>query len=169
VGDTIKTKLLYLLGVACVSSIAFGKIAPDFPGSLLDGKRTSLRQNVKKGRYLFLSFWASWCSPCIDELRGVSSKLRTEKTLPLDVLTVNVDTSETAADVKPTLRMNNFEFPVVLDPKHEIFPKFHSEKTLPYSVLLNDRSEIVLTFNGYDETMFTQITQKISGTTNATN
>lgn len=167
-GDTIKSKISHLLLAAFVSVQALGKIAPDFPGTLLDGKRTTLRQNLKQGRYLFLSFWASWCSPCIDELRSISGKLQTEKNLALDVLTVNVDTAETAADVKPTLRMNKFQFPVVLDPKHEIFPRYHGEKTLPYSVLLNDKGEILLTFNGYDDSMFSRITEKILGTTHAT-
>jgi peroxiredoxin len=144
-------------------------VAPDFPASLLDGKRTSLRENLKPGRYLLLSFWASWCTPCIDELKGVSTQMATRPTLPLDILTVNVDTSDTASDVKPTLKMNNFRFPVVLDPKHEIFPRYHNEKTLPYSVLVNEKGEIVLSFNGYDESMFSQITMLITGIKHASN
>lgn len=98
----------------------------------------------------------------------VSKKFGAATKLPLDILTVNVDTSETASDVRPTLRMNEFTFPVVLDPKHEIFARYHNEKTLPFSVVLNDRSEIVLTFNGYAETMFSQITDLIARTPNAT-
>src|SRR5262249_18836109 len=93
------------------------KLAPSFSADLMGGNKVSLKESLKPGRLLLVSFWATWCTPCIEELRTVSEKLKADPNLPLDILTINVDTSETSSDVKPTLKLYSFKFPVILDPK----------------------------------------------------
>lgn len=155
----------FLLLTMLVSALATAKVAPPFQGEVIGGGKVSLKEQLKPNRVLLLTFWASWCSPCLEELNHVSTKLRNEPTLPMDVLTVNVDTSETASDVKPTIKQHKFTVPVILDPKHEIFAKYHEGKTLPYSVLIGADGQIAETFNGYHEEMFTKIKQVIAAKT----
>jgi peroxiredoxin len=139
------------------SSLAFAKIAPPFYGELLGGGRVSLKEYLKPERGLLLAFWASWCGPCLQELTNVAEKLKNDPTIPLDVLAINVDSSETTADIKPTMRLHKIVFPVILDPTHEIFSKFHADKTLPFSVLLSPEGNIETTFNGFHEEMFQKV------------
>lgn len=152
-----------VLILSCIfsSCLVFGKTAPAFRAELLNGKRTSLEQNLKTGRSLMVCFWASWCVPCLQELKEVTSRLKEEPHLPLDLLAINVDTSETASDVGPTLKLYGFDFPVVLDPKHEIFSKYQASKSLPFSTLINDKGEMVKTFSGFDEKMFDEVKQNL--------
>lgn len=145
-----------------VSSLALAKAAPPFQGEAVGGGKISLKEKLQPNRVLLLTFWATWCSPCLEELTHVTSKLKNEPSLPMDVLTVNVDTQETSSDVKPTLKQHKFDVPVILDPKHEIFTKYHEGKTLPYSVLIGPDGQIAETFNGYHEEMFTKIKQVIA-------
>ena len=145
-----------------LSQVAPAKVAPPFQGQTIQGAKVSLKESLKPNRVLLLTFWASWCSPCLEELNHVTTRLRNEPSTPMDLLTVNVDTSETASDVKPTLKLHKFEMPVILDPKHEIFGKYHQGKTLPYSVLIGPDGQIEETFNGYHEEMFTKIKQVIA-------
>ncbi len=137
-------------------TFSFGKIAPSFQGDLLGGGRVSLAEELAKdnSKGLLLCFWATWCAPCIQELKQVTERLKNDPTLPLKVLTVNVDTSETSSDVKSTLKLYQFKMPVITDPKHEIFSKYQNIKTLPFSVLIKPNGEIVETFNGFHEEMF---------------
>jgi peroxiredoxin len=154
---------------ALIASILFStqsvlaKIAPSFTGDLLSGGRTSLAKHLKEAKdnnkMILLSFWASWCSPCMQELKEITQKMKEDKTLPLQVLTVNVDTSETASDVKPTLKLYQFDVPVITDPKHDIFGKYQPAKSLPFSVLISPTGEIKETFSGYNEEMFNKIKQ----------
>jgi len=139
---------------ACIS---MAKTAPSFQGELLGGKRTSLQQALKPGRALMLCFWATWCAPCLQELKELQGRIKKEPSLALDLLAINVDTSETSSDVGPTLKLQGLDFPVVLDPKHEIFSKYQSAKSLPFSALISSSGEIVKTFSGYDEHMFEEI------------
>lgn len=144
--------------VALILSIsAHAKPAPSFRGETLAGTQVSLMDSLKKGRVLLLTFWATWCSSCMEELQHVKKQMSEHPDVPLDVLTVNVDTSETASSVAPTVRLLNVSFPVILDPKHEIFEKFQPDKSLPYSVVINEHGSLEKTFTGYQETMFSDI------------
>lgn len=152
----------FLILTLTLSSLSLAKVAPSFQGEAMGGGKVTLKDKLKKDRVLLLSFWATWCTPCLEELNQVSTKMKAEPQLPLDLLTVNVDTSETASDVKPTLKLHKFEMPVVLDPKHEIFAKYHDAKSLPFSVLIGANGNIEATFNGYHEDMFAKIKEAIA-------
>ena len=145
--------LFFFLVLQC----SFAKQAPLFVGDKLGGGRLSLKESFNQDRYVFVSFWATWCVGCIEELKLVSQKLKEKPATPLSILTVNVDLAETASDVKPLLRANGFEFPVILDPKHEIFSKYQAEKSLPYSVLLSPTGEELRSFQGFSEQLFHEI------------
>jgi peroxiredoxin len=151
-----------LVIIVGLSATGFAKQAPQFQAELIDGKRSSLKQNLKPGRALLVSFWATWCTPCLQELKEVSTRLRENPELPIDLLTINVDTAETSSDVAPTLRLHGFKFPVALDPKHEIFSKYQGSKSLPFTALVDSNGEILKTFSGYDEKMFDEVRNELN-------
>lgn len=154
--------LKQLIFFGLISTVSFARVAPTFQGELMGGGRAKLQDYLKEDRSLLVCFWASWCTPCMEELKQVKERMEAEKGLALDVLTINVDTADTASDVKPTFKQNKFNFPVVLDPKHEIFSKYHETKTLPFSVLLDKKGEMLTVFNGYNENMFSEIRAAIA-------
>lgn len=141
-------------------SQAMAAHAPSFPATMLDGSRTTLEELLPKDKVMLISFWATWCVPCLAELNTLSSKLKDSK-IPLKVVTVNVDSSETKAQVKPTvsdLKKNaGFAFPVVVDPTHAIFSKYQPNAALPFSVLVGPDGSILQSFSGYQETMLGKI------------
>jgi peroxiredoxin len=151
-------KLLLSL-ILVISNLSWGKLAPSFQGELLGGGRISLAEELAKdkSKALLLCFWASWCAPCMQELKQVTEKLKNDPSLPVRVLTVNVDTAETASDVKPTLKLYQFKVPVIFDQKHEIFSKYQDSNSLPFSVLIKPNGEIAETFNGFHDGMFSKV------------
>ncbi|MBK7869124.1 MAG: redoxin domain-containing protein [Ignavibacteriales bacterium] len=52
-----------------------GKIAPGFRLENLDGDIISLEDSLGQGPIL-ISFWATWCKPCIEELPEIEKFMR---------------------------------------------------------------------------------------------
>ena len=86
----------FLTLLCILSSTVLATTAPNFQGETLTGSKINLKDQLKPNRVLLVSFWASWCTPCLEEIQHVGEHLAKEPTLPLDVITVNVDTSETS-------------------------------------------------------------------------
>jgi len=146
-----------ILVVFLFCGLSFAKTAPQFQGDLMAGGRFSLKEKLKPGRALMVCFWATWCVPCIQELKEVTTYLKNHPDANLDMIGVNVDTSETATDVKPTMKLYGYDFPVILDPNQANVSKYQTAKTLPFSALLTSKGEIAETFSGYSETMFKKV------------
>jgi peroxiredoxin len=51
-----------------------GELAPDFSLQTVDG--TTVRLSEERGKPIMLYFWATWCTPCIEELSGLETSER---------------------------------------------------------------------------------------------
>ncbi len=71
----------------------FGKPAPDFSTTDLDGKPISLQQY--HGKFVLLDFWAVWNGFCIGEMLKVKEIYDTYKDQGFDIIGVSLDTDET--------------------------------------------------------------------------
>ena len=96
------------------------------------------------------------------ELQKLKEHLAKEPNLNLDIMTINVDSTETQTDVKPTLRLYGLKFPVMLDTAHDILNRYHPDGTLPFSVLVNASGEIVEPFSGYSEDLFERVKVRLA-------
>lgn len=74
-----------------IERLQVGMEAPDFTTKTLDGKQVSLKS--LRGKSVLLSFWASWCGPCLGELPHLTeaaAKL-SQAGKPFEILAVSVD------------------------------------------------------------------------------
>lgn len=155
----LRNKLSFI--VLFVSLTAFGKQVFLFKGETLKGNSFHLEEALKTRKFIFLSFWASWCGPCLKELKQVSEGLRQNTSLPLEIVSVNVDTPEQKTVVKSLTRQFGFDFHIVLDPTMSILSQFKSDQALPLSYLVSPDGKILKTYNAYDEKIFEEVSNKI--------
>ncbi len=71
----------------------FGKPAPDFSTTDLDGKPISLQQY--RGKVVLLDFWAVWSGFCVGEMLRVKKIYDTYKEQGFEIIGVSLDTDET--------------------------------------------------------------------------
>ena len=71
----------------------FGKSAPNFSTTDLDGKPISLQQY--RGKVVLLDFWAVWNGFCVGEMLRVKKIYDTYKDQGFEVIGVSLDTDET--------------------------------------------------------------------------
>jgi len=119
-GRFLMTGLVILMGAnllwmwrSCeaLSPMGPGKQAPDFTLAGIDGREVSLED--LRGKVVVLSFWASWCAPCLVELPILQRVSRKFADRGLVVVAVNL--GEPAEDVKAFLEARKLDLPVVLD------------------------------------------------------
>ncbi len=119
----------------------------DFTLQDLDGNDVSLSKLLEKGP-VFLSFWATWCSPCKDEMKEMQKIYEKYKDQGFTYLAVNTDSQKSLSKVKSFISSKGYTFPVVLDTDEKIFEAYQGEG-LPYALLINTEKEIVAKHLGY--------------------
>ncbi len=70
--------------------LQIGQVPPDISGKDLDGKKFKLSDS--KGKVVFLSFWASWCGPCMQMVPHECALAKRMAGRPFVMLGVNGDT-----------------------------------------------------------------------------
>ena len=124
-----------------------GRNAPEFKLEDLDGSYVSLKDELGNGPVL-ISFWATWCKPCIEEMTKYKEIYEDYKDKGLKILAVSIDDERTVAKVKPFVKSKHYPFTVLLDTNSDVARKYYAQN-VPYSVLLDKTGKIVYTHLGY--------------------
>jgi cytochrome c biogenesis protein CcmG/thiol:disulfide interchange protein DsbE len=97
-------------GMASASNLVVGKPAPPLVLHTLDGRTIASRDLL--GKVVILTFWATWCEPCQEELPLLSAYAARHAKEGLEVLGFSLD----GADALPAVRQvaAGLSFPVGL-------------------------------------------------------
>lgn len=144
----MKFSIICMLLTILISTSYSQKKAPNFILDDIDGKKIELTSFSGKGPVL-LSFWATWCKPCVEEMAEYKKIYEELKNKGFTLLAVSIDDAKTSARVKSFIKSRGYDFTVLLDSKSEAAEKFQVEGKVPYNVLLDKNLNIVFTHEGY--------------------
>lgn len=132
-----------------VSSASAGekKVAHNFILKNLEREQVELEKLYGIGP-IYISFWATWCKPCVEELLIMQKLYERHKDKGFLLLAINEDKAKGLSKVKSYVKGKKFTFPVLFDPDGGISRKYRVF-ALPYSVLLDSQGEIVHTGYGF--------------------
>lgn len=116
--------------------------APDFTADLTDGSSFTLSE--QEGKVVLLNFWATWCSPCVEEMPALE---KIHKEYGDQVKVVAVDCGEDKAVVDGFLKENGYTFSVGYDEKNEISRKY-PVTGIPYTLVIGKDGVVQKTFTG---------------------
>jgi len=136
-------------GILTGSSLEAGKLskAPEFSASDLDGEKVDLGTLLKDGPVL-VSFWATHCKPCIQELSKLGDLYPDYKEKGFEILAVDVDGPRSVSRVKSKVAGLKWRFPVVLDTNKDIYRKYQV-LGIPHTVLIDPQGDIRYTHTTY--------------------
>ncbi|MEJ2696791.1 MAG: TlpA disulfide reductase family protein [Candidatus Sulfobium sp.] len=92
-----------------------GLYAPDFHVTDFRTGKT-IRSADFKGKVVFVNFWASWCSPCKEEMPSVDAlydEMRNNK----DFVMITILYRDTPVNAVSYMKSKGYDFPVYSDPR----------------------------------------------------
>ena len=126
-----------MLSALLVTTPAFTEIpggvrkAPDFTLKSATGRNVKLSE--LRGRVVLVNFWATWCTPCKEELPFFNTLYHRYQNLGLEVLGVNIDkVSSQASQMSAALGLS---FPVLFDPAGRT-SNLYQIRTMPTTYLV---------------------------------
>ena len=103
----------------------------------LEGQTVHLRD--LRGSVLLVNYWASWCSPCREEMPVLDAFYKEYQSDGFILLSINV--SESAADAANYIEAHGYSFPVWSDPPGNTMIEL-GINGLPASLLLDEAGRV---------------------------
>lgn len=108
-----------------------------------DGKNYDLSN--MRGTILLVSFGATWCQPCKEELRALEELKDEYKNRPVKFFWVSVEPEEQASDKQLVnfARSIKFTFPILRDETRWTYAKFSTRQRIPLVVFFDQQGRFV--------------------------
>jgi len=113
----------------------------------MNGNQINLSKLLEKGPVM-ISFWATWCSPCKEEMKKMQPIYEKYKDQGFTYLAISQDNQKSISKVKSFINANKYTFPVLLDLDKKIFEDY-SGVGIPYSLIIDRNKKIIAKHLGY--------------------
>ena len=140
-----------ILLVAVIIFSTFNVVAqlPDVRLQDINGKTIQTGSITNKGKPIIISFWATWCKPCLRELKAIHEVYPDwQDETGVKMIIVSIDQAQDANRVKPMVDGFGWEYEVLLDPNGD-FKRAMNVQNVPHVFVLDGKGKIVYNHAGY--------------------
>lgn len=143
-------KSLVLIISICASLFAAdGKKIPSHKFETLEGKQSELKSLLSE-QITIITFWATWCKPCAEEMSEFQKLMDSYREKGLKVIAISTDNERSIAKVKPFMKSKQFDFTVLLDTNGEAMRKF-GVQSVPHTFVVSGDGTILYNHSGYSK------------------
>lgn len=131
----------------------------------LDGKFISTDSIENGDKPMIISFWATWCKPCVAELTAINDEYKDwQSETGVKLVAISIDDARTMNSVAPFVNGKNWDYEVYLDPNSE-FRRSMNVNMVPHTFLVNGKREIVQQHTSFvpgDEEKLYELVKKVA-------
>ncbi|MBR5844590.1 MAG: TlpA family protein disulfide reductase [Bacteroidaceae bacterium] len=142
----------FLLAVVALflSVSAFAEL-PSVQLKDIDGKRVDTSKLNNGGKPYIISFFATWCKPCLRELDAVNEVYADwQDETGVKLIAVSIDKAQDESKVKPLVNSKGYEYQVLLDPNGD-FKRAMGVNMVPTVFIIDGKNNIVETRTQYTD------------------
>ncbi|MBH83277.1 MAG: alkyl hydroperoxide reductase [Flavobacteriales bacterium] len=135
----------------CLLSESQNRTLPRVDLKTLDNITFNSSEFNNNGKPIIISFWATWCKPCIKELNNIAEVYENwQEETGVKVIAVSIDDARNMSKVKPKVNALLWDYEIYCDPNGD-FKRAMGVGTVPHTFLLNENKEIVYQHTGYKD------------------
>lgn len=155
-------RFLLLSLMISLSITSYGqKSVPSVEVQNLEGKQVDLQDQIDKDKLTILSFWATWCKPCKDELDAVSAVYDDwQKKYNVELVAVSIDDARTQRRVIPMIEQKEWPYTFLVDPNSNA-KRALNFRVIPQTFLVDKDGKIIYSHTGYTPGAEFELEEKI--------
>lgn len=141
------------------AKIPLNKPFPSAKIPLLDGKG-ALDAAAMKGKVVVVDFWASWCTPCKEELPALNALYKKIKGKKVEIIGINGD--EDIKNARDFLKQYPVSFPIVYDGVKKQLIKKIEDQGVPVTFVLDKKGVVRFFHSGFKSGDFEKLEKEVA-------
>lgn len=142
-----------------VLSFCYAQEVPNVSISTLNGEKLNVSK-IDSSTPVVMSFWATWCLPCMEELTTINEKYEDwQKENKFTMFAVSTDDARTASKVKTVVKSKGWPYTVLLD-SNQTLKRALNINSVPHVILVH-KGKIVYSHIGYSAGDEDELIEKI--------
>ena len=151
----MKRGIMTILLAVCM--LAGYAALPDVTLKDINGKEVKVADLSRSGKPIIISFFATWCKPCIRELKAIHELYPDwQDETGVEMYIVSEDEGQDAQRVAPMVNGFGWEYKVLLDP-NGTFKRAMNVQNIPHLFVIDSKGKTVYNHVGYTDGGETEI------------
>jgi thiol-disulfide isomerase/thioredoxin len=147
----LSTLLLILLTTVYIQAQDNKFSFPSVNIKTLDGETFNTSEIENGGKPILISFWATWCKPCIKELIAYDDNYDDwQEETGLKIIIISIDDSKSVDRVAPFVNGRGWEYESYLD-ENSSFKRAMNVINVPHSFLFDGNGKLIWQHTSYAE------------------
>jgi len=146
----MKKLLLSLFSLFFIVQLTIAQV-PDLTLRDINGKAVNVQKLCTSGKPTIISFFATWCKPCLRELNAIADIYDDwQDAIGVQLIAVSIDRAQDVEKVKPLVYGNNWDYVVLLDAANDLMRQMQVQ-TVPHLFVIDGNGKIIEQHNGYTD------------------